>query len=110
MGQRIVNLSGEQFQCVEVSGPMLPHTLRDLCTQLERVQPQFSVCCSTVDHTRAFSQLPTPQDAPITSAFARENLRDCGLTPHTLHMLCQPVDTQVLESVKYTDGNYTCQE
>ncbi|KAF4517264.1 hypothetical protein B566_EDAN008598 [Ephemera danica] len=106
---RVVNMSGEQFQCVELSGPVLPHTLRDLCSLLEPVQPQFSVSCSTVEHTRAFSLLPECPNPPVTDVFSRENLRDCGLHASTLHSLCQPPPAQVLESVKFSDDSYLCE-
>jgi hypothetical protein len=110
VGHKIVNQKGEKFFCTEVIGPVLPHTLRDLCAQLEPTQEQFSMTCSVVEHSKVFSQLPAPEEPIITSAFTQENLRDCGLTPGTLKAMCQSGQSTVLTGVKYENSHFTCQE
>jgi len=104
-----VNLKGEQFFSTEVVGPVLPHTLRELCSQLEPSQGQFSMTCSIVEHSKAFSMLPAPEEL-LTSAFAQENLRDCGLTLYSLKAFCQFGPTSVLCGVKYENNQYLCQD
>ncbi|XP_059475535.1 protein downstream neighbor of son homolog [Neocloeon triangulifer] len=110
VGQKTVNMKGEQFFSAEIVGPVLPHTLRELCAQLEAHQSQFSMTSSIVDHSKAFSTLPSPEKPPSTSAFAQENLRDCGLTSYSLKALCQVGPMSVLAGVKFQNSQYVCHD
>ncbi|XP_065352354.1 protein downstream neighbor of son homolog [Cloeon dipterum] len=110
VGQKTVNLKGEQFYSAEIVGPVLPHTLRELCRQLEANQTQFSMTCSIVEQSKSFSMLPAPEKTPSTSAFALENLRDCGLTSHELKSFCQHGQPAVLSGVKFENSQYVCHD
>jgi len=105
----------EKHHVVELSGPILPHTLPLLChlAAKRRNSPAgFSVTLLPLEDTACFSMFKLPKEAVALSVFANTNLKDCGLRGDILENFCAaPVEDEdegcVLRDVKMEKGGYS---
>ncbi|XP_065170496.1 protein downstream neighbor of son homolog [Atheta coriaria] len=113
-----VHVDNEDFYSLDITGPILPHSIHNLCA-LHSKENSMTATFSTLDDTVSFSRIntenakletaddtkdhPTPNPTGM-GIFNEENLRDCGLVPQVLKHFCS-ADTKIVnhvECLKYT--------
>ncbi|XP_067000489.1 protein downstream neighbor of son homolog [Anabrus simplex] len=118
--QSIVKVESESFHSIEVRGPILPHTIHNLCGLMRQSQDEFSATFAHVESTRSFSiavnlaesiaemngsqdseasptkqgvtkpGAHTPTKTPAWNVLSKENLSDCGLHSSLIETFCCP--------------------
>ena len=78
---------GSQFS-VELTGPVLPHTVQGLARLAAKLSPAFSVSTHTLEETVSFSMFQGEENTAAPSAFGTASLDDCGLDPEILKVFC----------------------
>ncbi|PSN30917.1 Protein downstream neighbor of son [Blattella germanica] len=133
--QSVVKMGMENYHSMELRGPILPHTVHNLCGLLERNVDEFSATFANLDSTRPFSmvtEMPEPKTeeneppastmspeksnsststvrtpTKVPSAFGTQNLSDCGLQPSVLQRFCSSDANRihVLDSLKLSSDS-----
>lgn len=86
----MVHKDGNVQHSMEISGPVLPHTVHRLTTLLSAAVDNFSVSLNPVPSTLSFSQHSHLEATAAPQAFAQEGLVDCGLDAAIRHLICTP--------------------
>ncbi|XP_042220089.1 protein downstream neighbor of son homolog isoform X2 [Homarus americanus] len=86
----VVRQDGDVQNSMEVSGPVLPHTVQQLTSLLSMAVDNFSVSLHSVPSTLPFSQHSHHETMAAPQAFAQEGLVDCGLSATVRHLICVP--------------------
>nr|XP_053631933.1 protein downstream neighbor of son homolog [Cherax quadricarinatus] len=86
----IVRQDGDIQHSMEVSGPILPHTVQQLTTLLFMAVDKFSISLNPIVSTLAFSQHSHNEASAAPQAFAQEGLVDCGLDAALRNLICSP--------------------
>lgn len=95
---------------IELNGPIFPSTLHRLCCLLCHTQDgNFTSLLVSHRPTIPFCAVPFPESSSF-SAFAVENLRDCGLCKSTLQWMCTKHSTNKinLREIIVTNRLYKC--
>ncbi|XP_054163555.1 protein downstream neighbor of Son-like isoform X2 [Oppia nitens] len=79
----------QSYNCLEVSGPILPNCMNGLINLMKETHDSFKASFATYEPTQAFSSVMVSKEPNVTSrAFAIENLKDCGLDKQFLSNVC----------------------
>ncbi|XP_063847015.1 protein downstream neighbor of son homolog isoform X2 [Scylla paramamosain] len=104
----MVRQGGVTQHSMEVSGPLLPHTVHQLATLLAQTVDTFTLSLAPVASSLPFA-LHTQQEATAApQAFAQEGLVDCGLDASTRQLLCAPTASHPPLPPTYRE--VTCQD
>jgi len=106
--QRQAQLESQAIHVLDISGPVLPHTVHYLNRLITmRVQnAQFDMKFSTVMDTVPFSDFKCSPAEEAPSAFGQQSLSDCGLLQDVLEKMCSQQQGTVLQEVHSKDGQY----
>lgn len=90
--QNRVNHNDESYYSLEINGPLLPSTIRSLCDFLKQ-NHDYGYNANLVNHDEtlpfaSYHQKVAKDSASFFSAFAYENLKDCGLQHDLLKDIC----------------------
>nr|XP_045603557.1 protein downstream neighbor of son homolog isoform X1 [Procambarus clarkii] len=86
----MVRQDGDVQHSMEISGPILPHTVHRLTALLSMSVDKFSISLNPVPSTLTFSVHSHHEAAAAPQAFAQEGLVDCGLDSTIRHLMCMP--------------------
>ncbi|KAK7794067.1 hypothetical protein R5R35_001321 [Gryllus longicercus] len=133
--QSRVKVDTKSYYSIEIRGPILPHTVHNLCGLIKQKQ-SFSMTFAHVESTKPFSEVAsaissrketavdisvktpekignsttvhTPTKTPASGAFCKENLSDCGLHHSLIDSFCSPdMYIRVVDSLRSNvDGTY----
>jgi len=97
---------------VDLTGPILPHTVQGLASLASRLSPAFSVSSHTLEETVSFSMYQGEEDTVAPSAFGTASLDDCGLEAEILKVFCArrgpgEQSDHVVRDLIYRDNGYT---
>ena len=73
---------------VDLTGPILPHTVQGLARLASKLSPTFSVSAHTLEETVSFSMYQGEENTAAPSAFGTASLDDCGLDAEILKVFC----------------------
>ena len=80
--------SGRAQYSVDLTGPILPHTVQGLARLAAKLSPAFSVSAHTLEETVSFSMYQGEENTAAPSAFGTASLDDCGLDAEILKIFC----------------------
>jgi protein downstream neighbor of Son len=82
--------TADYSHCLEITGPLLPNSVVGLINLFKQTQKCFNGSFISYEQTIPFSYCDVKSNkTTITSvAFARENLKDCGLEKEFLNYIC----------------------
>ena len=97
---------------VDLTGPILPHTVQGLASLASRLSPAFSVSSHTLEETVSFSMYQGEEDTVAPSAFGTASLDDCGLEAEILKVFCArrnpgEQSDNVVRDLIYRDNGFT---
>lgn len=108
------HVDNEDFYSLEIAGPILPHTIHNICDILPTEQ-SFTITNANLKDTLPFSKVKSScsktkeSDVEGSLVFRQENLSDCGLKPNILKHFCSDDDKHYtnIECLKYTSETMT---
>lgn len=114
-----VHVDNEDYYSLELTGPILPHTIHNLCRLLPE-DHSITATFANVPTVASFSKVTLPtnlnnskeisnEQASGGPVFLQENLSDCGLKPAILKQFCSGEAKHVtnMECLKYTSETKT---
>lgn len=115
--QNKVHVDGVDYHSLELSGPILPNTIHNLCL-INPPEHSITATFSSVPHTLPFSRIRnSEQDDKFegkgcgsgSTVFGQENLSDCGLSLFVLKRFCSPNFDSIcnVECFKYSGDSKT---
>ncbi|XP_045134410.1 protein downstream neighbor of son homolog [Portunus trituberculatus] len=108
----VVRQGGTTHYSMEVSGPVLPHTVHQLTSLLAQTVDTFTLSLVPVPSSLPFTLHTQREATAVPQAFAQEGLVDCGLDASTRQLLCAPAASHpplphTYREVTYQDERYT---
>nr|CAD7397066.1 unnamed protein product [Timema poppensis] len=114
--QSTVIVNNSSFHSTEILGPILPHTIHNMCALLSQSVCEFSATFANVESTCAFSLAEKElketngggeNKSKVPAAFGKEKLSDCGIEQSVLERFCSSDDAsvQVMDTIKFTLDN-----
>lgn len=108
------HLDNEDYYSLELAGPILPHTVHNVCDILPKEQ-SFTITHANLINTLPFSRVTSScskskdSDVEGSLVFRQENLSDCGLKPNVLKYFCSDDDKYIVnvDCLKYTSDSMT---
>lgn len=115
--QNKVHVDGVDYHSLELSGPILPNTIHNLCL-INPTDHSLTATFLSVAHTLSFSKIKNsaPDDkskekscSSGSTVFGQENLSDCGLNLFVLKRFCSPLSDSIsnIECLKYSGDTKT---
>ncbi|XP_076054798.1 humpty dumpty [Oratosquilla oratoria] len=109
----IIRQDTDSLYSIELSGPVLPHTVQQLTRLLALSLDTFSVNLTPVISTLPFSHHRHQEAAAVPQAFAQEGLIDCGLDKEIRSQICKTSldnDSElpsIYREIKFQSPNFT---
>ncbi|XP_037793098.1 protein downstream neighbor of son homolog [Penaeus monodon] len=111
----VIRQEGDMHHSMEVSGPILPHTVHQLCSLLSLATDSYTLSLVPVPSTLPFSQHSHHDATAAPQAFAQEGLVDCGFDASVRSLICTPRRAEQEETdlpstyreVTYKDKKFT---
>lgn len=115
--QNKVHVDNVDYYSLELSGPILPSTIHNLCL-INPSDHNVTATFSNVASTLPFSKIKNSEQSDSqnningssgSTVFGQENLSDCGLNPFVLKYFCSPHSNSIsnIECLKYSGNTKT---